>query len=104
MKITHGLSLFIFTLLTNSFITAQVFVSGQLNNSFIYSFVDSNTIDRLFTGVSAEIGNEGPQTNISLRTGLYIPRKYDNLLLVDGDLINIEQRISIFELGLYGKY
>ncbi len=92
-----------------STVIAQVFASGQVNTSYIYPSFDENGPERLFTGISAEIGAEGSTSSILLKSGMYFPRNYAFESYKEdgfGSLyyIDVEQRVSILELGLYGRY
>lgn len=109
MKTTQILFLGISIVLFHSRGNAQIFAAGQVNNSYIYSAMTENTAERLFTGISAEIGAEGMSSAIILKSGLYIPKKYEFLSVVEDPYgyyyeTEIDQRIMIYELGLYGLY
>ena len=107
----NTLFLFLVILISHSYSTAhaQVFTSGQLNNSYIYPIIEENGPEYLFTGISAEIGAEGLNTGISLKSGFYIPKKYIFEKEIDNPYgyyyeTEVDQRVSIYELGFYGRY
>lgn len=110
MKYTFNLLVGILIFIPFTKVDAQVFATGQANTSYIYPIIDENGPERLFTGLSAEIGAEGETMSILLKSGVYIPRNYifdkyiGDIYSGNGYETSVEQRISIYELGLYGRY
>lgn len=76
MKYTFNLLVGILIFIPFTKVDAQVFATGQANTSYIYPIIDENGPERLFTGLSAEIGAEGETMSILLKSGVYIPRNY----------------------------